>query len=168
MTTSVVPRVISGGVLKLERVQFICPACGQQVEAVAKDQTERRYYSCSGCWKDCHIGGSLKCTLPRMRADLLEKAVWRRLKAVLTDSEALKESLRNTLVELQQRRSELDDLEQGIALLEKVLDSKSGTVLLTELGIWTTSLPENVIAGYMLPSVSAWDEPGALEGFDFF
>ncbi len=28
------------------------------------------------------------------------------------------------------------------------------------------SLPEDVIAGYMLPSVSAWDEPGALEGSD--
>jgi len=33
----VCPRVIGGGVLKLERVQVICPACGQQVEAIATD-----------------------------------------------------------------------------------------------------------------------------------
>ncbi len=31
------PRVISEGVLKLERVQVVCPACGEQVEAVARD-----------------------------------------------------------------------------------------------------------------------------------
>ena len=31
----VVREVIGGGVLKLERVQVVCPACGQQVEAIA-------------------------------------------------------------------------------------------------------------------------------------
>jgi len=35
--------VISTGVLKLERVQVICPACGQQVEAVAKDGRVKGY-----------------------------------------------------------------------------------------------------------------------------
>ncbi len=39
----VVPKVISEGVLKLERVQVICPACGQQVEAVATDGRVRGY-----------------------------------------------------------------------------------------------------------------------------
>ncbi len=34
-TSLVVCKVISGGVLKPERVRVICPACGQQVEAVA-------------------------------------------------------------------------------------------------------------------------------------
>jgi len=43
MTSLVVPRVIGGGVLKLERVQVICPACGQQVEAVAKDGQAKGY-----------------------------------------------------------------------------------------------------------------------------
>ena len=37
------PKVISEGVLKLERVQVICPACGQQVEAVASDGQVKGY-----------------------------------------------------------------------------------------------------------------------------
>jgi len=39
----VVPKVISEGVLKLERVQVICPACGQQVVAIAKDGQVKGY-----------------------------------------------------------------------------------------------------------------------------
>jgi len=35
MASLVVSKVINAGVLKLERVQVICPACGQRVEAVA-------------------------------------------------------------------------------------------------------------------------------------
>ena len=35
MTGLVLRKVRSGGVLKLERVQIVCPACGQQVEAIA-------------------------------------------------------------------------------------------------------------------------------------
>ena len=38
-----VPGVISGGVLKLGRVPVICPACGQQVEAVATDGQVKGY-----------------------------------------------------------------------------------------------------------------------------
>jgi len=38
-----VPGVISGGVVKLERVQVICPSCGQQVEAVATDGQVKGY-----------------------------------------------------------------------------------------------------------------------------
>ena len=43
MTSLVVPKVISEGVLTLERVQVICPACGQQVEAVARDGQVKGY-----------------------------------------------------------------------------------------------------------------------------
>jgi len=43
MTSLVVREVIGGGVLKLERVQVICPACGQQVEAVAADGRVKGY-----------------------------------------------------------------------------------------------------------------------------
>jgi len=43
MTSLVVPKVIGGGVLKLERVQVICPVCGQQVEALAKDGQVKGY-----------------------------------------------------------------------------------------------------------------------------
>ena len=39
------PKVVSEGVLKLERVQVTCPACGQQVEAVAADGRVKGYYA---------------------------------------------------------------------------------------------------------------------------
>jgi len=39
----VVRKLIGGGVVKLERVQVICPACGQQVEAVASDGQVKGY-----------------------------------------------------------------------------------------------------------------------------
>ena len=35
--------MIGGGVLKLERVQIVCPACGQQVEAIATDGRVKGY-----------------------------------------------------------------------------------------------------------------------------
>jgi len=40
---SVVLRVISEGLVKLERAQVICPACRQQVEAVATDGRVKGY-----------------------------------------------------------------------------------------------------------------------------
>ena len=45
MTNLVVRKEIRGGieVVKLERVQVICPACGQQVEAVASDGWVKGY-----------------------------------------------------------------------------------------------------------------------------
>ncbi len=45
MTNLVVRKEIRGGigVLKMERVQVICPACGQQVEAVATDGRVKGY-----------------------------------------------------------------------------------------------------------------------------
>jgi len=36
-------KAISEGVVKLERVQVICPACGQHVEAVARDGRVKGY-----------------------------------------------------------------------------------------------------------------------------
>jgi len=36
-------KLIGGGLLKLERVQIICPACGEQVEAVARDGQVKGY-----------------------------------------------------------------------------------------------------------------------------
>ena len=35
--------MIGGGVLKLERVQVICPACGQQIEAITRDSQVKEY-----------------------------------------------------------------------------------------------------------------------------
>jgi len=36
-------KLIGGGLLKLERVRVICPACGQQIEAVARDGQVKGY-----------------------------------------------------------------------------------------------------------------------------
>ena len=61
---SVVPRVISEGLVKLERVQVICPACGQQVEAVATDGRVKGY-----------------CAVARQNVDfLIETQLERRIK----------------------------------------------------------------------------------------
>jgi len=87
----------------------ICGECGHILSCIQKDRTERRYYSCFGRYKHTHLDGSPKCTLPRVRADLLEKAVWRRLKDVLTDSDTLKKSLKCCLDELKQKRIEYDN-----------------------------------------------------------
>ncbi len=43
MTSLVVREVSNGGVLKLKLVKVICPACGQQVEAVAWDGRVKGY-----------------------------------------------------------------------------------------------------------------------------
>ena len=85
----------------------ICGECGHVLGCQQKNSKERRYYSCNGRDKDTHLDGSPKCTLPRTRADGLEKAVWRRLKSIMTDHEALRDSLRSTLEDLKQRRNSL-------------------------------------------------------------
>jgi len=43
MIDLVLRNLIGGGVLKLERVRVICPACEQQVEAVASDGRVKGY-----------------------------------------------------------------------------------------------------------------------------
>ena len=43
MASLVVPKVIGGGLVQLERIQVICPACQRQVEAVATDGRVKGY-----------------------------------------------------------------------------------------------------------------------------
>ncbi|MCK4387196.1 MAG: hypothetical protein KAW00_00355 [Dehalococcoidia bacterium] len=43
MTSLVIGKLIGGGVVNLERVLVICPGCGQQVEAVARDGKVKGY-----------------------------------------------------------------------------------------------------------------------------
>jgi hypothetical protein len=70
---------------------------------------------------------------------------------------------------------ELDELEQEIAKLQKVVDGKSGPVMLTELGILATDNPPYGVMAF--PSVGdpgnsmtvgAWDEPAMIQMEDFF
>jgi hypothetical protein len=43
------------GVVKLERVQVICTACGQQVEAIARDGWVRGYCAIAGQFVDFQV-----------------------------------------------------------------------------------------------------------------
>ena len=61
-----------------------------------------------------------------------------------------------------QTRIEMDDLERGIACLEKAIDGKSGKLLLTELGVWVDSIHDDWIVDHIIPCVDSWDDPGAL------
>ncbi len=54
------PGVISEGVLKLERVQVICPACGEQVEAVARDGQIKGYCAVAKQYVDFPIETQLE------------------------------------------------------------------------------------------------------------
>jgi len=51
--------VIGGGLLKLEQVQVICPACRQQVEAVATDGWVKGYCAVAGQYIDFPIEAQL-------------------------------------------------------------------------------------------------------------
>jgi hypothetical protein len=101
----------------------ICGECGHVLSCQQKNQTERRYYSCQGRYKDTHLDGSPKRSLPRLRADLLEMAVWKRLKAALTDSQTLRETFRSTLAELKEKRGEMGKAAESI---DRELENISG------------------------------------------
>jgi len=57
MTSLVVRKEIRGGVgvLKLERIQVVCPACGEQVEAVAMDGRVKGYCAVAKQYVDFQI-----------------------------------------------------------------------------------------------------------------
>ena len=82
MASLVVPKVIGGGVLKLERVQAICPACGEQVEAVATDGRVRGYCAVARQYVDFPIETELERKKwrqdPEYRAKLsaAQKKLW--------------------------------------------------------------------------------------------
>jgi hypothetical protein len=98
----------------------VCGQCGHVLSCQQKDRNERRYYGCLGRFKDTHLDGSPVCKLPRMKADLLERAVWERLKAVLTDSETLREGMQSSLDELKERWKQLY---QSIGSVDEKLES---------------------------------------------
>lgn len=56
----VVPKVIGGGVLELGRVQVICPACRQRVEAVATDGRVKGYCAAAKQYVDFPIKTQLE------------------------------------------------------------------------------------------------------------
>jgi hypothetical protein len=69
MTDLVVHKEIPGelGAVKRERVQIICPACGQQVEAVASDGRVRGYCAVAKHYVDFPIE---KQNTPKTKAEI--------------------------------------------------------------------------------------------------
>ena len=55
MTSLVVRKLIGGGLLKPERVRVICPACGEQVESVARDGQVKGYCAVAEQYVDFSI-----------------------------------------------------------------------------------------------------------------
>lgn len=96
-----------------------CGECGRVLTCQQKDSTERRYYSCQGRYIDSHLDGSPRCDLPRMEADLLEKKVWQRFKAVVSNSEVLKQGIRDALADISERK---DELGKETAAVDKELE----------------------------------------------
>jgi len=70
----VVRRTISEGVLKLERVQVICPACGQQGKAVATDGRVKGYCAVAKQYVDFLIETQLEEI--RIKHSAAAKELW--------------------------------------------------------------------------------------------
>ncbi|MFC1957823.1 zinc ribbon domain-containing protein [Chloroflexota bacterium] len=108
----------------------ICGECGRVFNCRQPNPNQLRRYICRGRNKDSHLDGSPKCTMRSIEAGELEKAVWRQLKAVMTNQETLKESVRHSLEEARQRRNNLDN-RRGTSEkeLQEVYDKKERLAL---------------------------------------
>ena len=89
---------------------------------------EHPYYACRGRVGQIHMGGGERCTLPYVRADKLEWAVWKKVKAVLNNPNKLVECVEKALSELEARKSQVgaetlavDDRLQAIRAKEERL-----------------------------------------------
>jgi len=133
----------------------ICGECGHVLSCQQKNQTERRYYSCQGRYKDTHLDGAVAKEVCDNKLGTLKKREGELLAA---------RSNLNPQVGM-----ELDELEQQIAMLENTVDGKPGSrVFLTEFGAWALELPEgaafagtpSLAAGGNLFEDSFLDPPG--------
>ncbi len=84
-----------------------CGECGWVLTCQQKNAKEHRYYSCQGRYVDSHLDGSPRCDLRRMEADPLEQKVWQRFKTVVSNSEVLKQGIRDALADIREHRDEL-------------------------------------------------------------
>ena len=87
-----------------------CGQCGHVLKCLHKKPKEHRYYTCGGRVKHRLIrDGNKRCSLPYVRADWLELGVWEKVAAVLNNSDELAECVNKSLVELEERRSQIED-----------------------------------------------------------
>jgi site-specific DNA recombinase len=103
----------------------VCGLCGHTLSCIQKRPKARRKYVCRGRHRDSHLDGSPTCTLQRIDAEWLEKAVWSKFSGAFNDPSILRESIKGSLEALKQRRSQLETGPRPIAEeLEKVKAKK--------------------------------------------
>ncbi len=78
------PKVVSEGVLKLERVQVTCPACGQQVEAVATDGRVKGYCAVAKQYVDFPITPGIAAPKAALKGSHLTAEHKAKISAALT------------------------------------------------------------------------------------
>ncbi len=95
-----------------------CGKCGHALKCLKKRPNLPGYYACRGRVEKKYKSAGEACTLPYLRADKLEWAVWKRVKAVLNEPDKLLESVNQSLRDLEVSKSqfsvELLDLDKKI------------------------------------------------------
>jgi len=85
-----------------------CGQCGHVLKCMHKKPEEPRYYACRGRVQHRKTrDGRKRCNLPYIRADWLEWEVWRKVKAVLNDSDKLAECVNKALIDLEERKLQI-------------------------------------------------------------
>jgi site-specific DNA recombinase len=85
-----------------------CGQCGHVLKCMRKKPREPRYYACRGRVQHRMTQDSDKrCNLPYIRADWLEWGVWKKVEAVLNNSDKLAECVNKALIELEKRKSQI-------------------------------------------------------------
>jgi len=85
-----------------------CGQCGHVLKCMRKKPGEPRYYACRDRVQHrVTQDGDKRCNLPYIRADWLEWGVWRKVKAVLNDSDKLAECVNKALIDSEERKSQI-------------------------------------------------------------
>jgi len=85
-----------------------CGRCGHVLKCMHKKPREPRYYACRGrVQKHMNRDNEKRCDLPYVKAEWLEWGVWKKVKAVLNDSDKLAECVNKALVRLEEKKTEI-------------------------------------------------------------
>jgi len=100
MLVPTVPRTISQGVVELERVQASCPACGQPIEAVARDGRVKGY--CAVAKQDVNFPIIKTQLETRIKQSATMKKLWQDPEFRARQSAARKEQHQNAEFQINQ------------------------------------------------------------------
>jgi len=116
----------------------VCGHCGKAAVGVATVQGERdyRYYKCAAAHSPNKYG--YKCDLPMFRADHVEAAVWRWIKSLLLEPDALRRALENYQQQQRERvQPQLAMLESTQARLGEAEGRKERLIAAYTTGVLT-------------------------------